>query len=64
MHQIEVISWYILFYFLMFIFEREREREHEHGGAERGGQRIQSQLHADSRKLDVGLEPMNSEIMI
>ena len=40
------------------IYLRERERE-----AERGRQRIQSGLCADSREPDVGLKLMNCEIM-
>ena len=57
--------------------ERETERERERtctylsgGKAERGRQRIQSGLHADSREADAGLELftsltlMTAEIMI
>ena len=48
----------------MFIFEREREGENEWGRSrERGRQRIRSRLCADRREPDVGLEPMNCEIM-
>ena len=56
----------------MFIFEREREREREREnvcvykrrrGRERGGQRIQSGLWADSREPDAGLKLGNHEIM-
>ena len=47
----------------MFIFERERQSMRGEG-AERGGERIQRGLHADSNEPDVGLELMNREIMI
>ena len=53
---------FTFFFFLnvLFIFEKE----HEHGrGTERGRQRIQSGLCAVSGEPDVGLEPMNYEIM-
>ena len=45
----------------MFIFERERAGE---GQRERGRERIPSRLHAVSAEPNVGLEPMNREIMI
>ena len=55
-------------FFLIFIFEREREREIERertrwGWAERGEQRIQSGLYADSSHPSVGLELKNLEIV-
>ena len=46
----------------MFIFDRDRECV-SRGEAERGGQRIWSRLYTDSREPDVGLKPMNHEIM-
>ena len=49
-------------FFWMFIFEREREHELWRG-RERGEQRIQRGLCADSREPDVGLKFMNCEIM-
>ena len=53
----------------MFIYfwEREREREnvgvHVGRGRDRGEQRIQSGLCADSRESDAGLELTSHEIM-
>ena len=44
------------FFNVYLFFER-------HGGAERGGQRIWSELCADSSKSNVGLEFMNYKIM-
>ena len=42
----------------------EREREHKwRRGRQRGGQRIQSRLCADSSEPDVGLKLTNREIM-
>ena len=56
---------YTLIFSLFLIILRERERKNQQGrGRERGGQRIRSGLHVDSREPDVGLEPMNHEIMI
>ena len=59
---------YHCYYFLMFIyFEKERERERkceQRRGRERGEQRIQSGLCADSRGPDAGPEPMTHEILI
>ena len=51
--------------FLKFVyFERERERECKWGkGRERGGQRVQSGLHVDSREPDMGLRFTNHEMM-
>ena len=48
----------------LFIFEREREREQGRGG-ERGRRRteIGSKLQAVSTEADVGLKPMDCEIM-
>ena len=46
----------------MFIFERERVHERE-VGRERGRQRIQSRLCAESGEPDAGLELMSHEIM-
>ena len=46
----------------MFIFEREGEST-SRGGAERGTQRMESGLCADSREPDVGLELTNHEIV-
>ena len=47
--------------------EREREREHAHmqteRGRERGRERIPSRLHTVSTEPNVGLDPMNHEIM-
>ena len=48
----------LLLFFLMFIFERKSR-----GGAERGGQRTQSRICADSREGNAGLELTNHEIM-
>ena len=60
---------------MLFIFEREREREREREnererkrtskeGAERErGERIPSRLHAVSTEPDIGLSPMNHEII-
>ena len=43
---------------------RETQTEHKQGrGRARGGQRIRSGLHADSREPDVELELVNREIM-
>ena len=50
----------------MFIFEREREGERERERAReqgRGKERISSRLHTVSTESNVGLEPMNREIM-
>ena len=52
----------------MFIFERERERQSESGGKgrEREGDtesKAGSRLRAVSTEPNVGLEPMNHEIM-
>ena len=44
----------------LFIFERESVWG---GGAEREEDRIQSRLHTDSRKPDIGLELTDCEIM-
>ena len=54
--------------FILFILsgrerERERESKHEGGGVERGKERIPSRLHTFSTESEVGLEPMNREIM-
>ena len=53
--------------FLMFIFERDRERlSASEGGAGREGDtesEAGSRLRAVSTESDVGLEPMNCEIM-
>ena len=46
--------------FYLFIFERGSVSG---GGAERGGQRVQSGFRVDSTEPDVGLEPVNREIM-
>ena len=44
--------------------EREREREYEIGrGRKRGGERIPSRLHIVSMEPNMGLDPMNPEIM-
>ena len=45
-------------FFLMFLFLRERERR----SRERGGERIQSKLCANSREPNTGLELMNHEV--
>ena len=49
----------------MFIFEKESAlgRGVWGGRAEKRGQRIQSELSADSSEPDAGLELTNSEIM-
>ena len=55
---------YRFFLGLFIYFEREKERELEQGrGRERGRQRIPSRLHMVSAEPNVGLKPMNSEIM-
>ena len=49
-----------------YYFERERESTHASGGGaerERGRERIPSRLRAVSREPDVGLDPVNCEIM-
>ena len=45
----------------MFIFEREQHKQRR--VRERGGQRIWSELHADSREPSAGLELTNCEIL-
>ena len=51
---------FINFFFNVYLFLRERERERtSETGAGRGGQRIQSELRADSSESDVGLELAN-----
>ena len=48
----------------LFIFEREREQVHEQGrGRERWGERIPSRLCTVSSEPDMGLEPVNCDIM-
>ena len=55
---------YFFNFFNVYLFLRERERESTSGGGtERGGQRIQSELCADSNEPDVGLKLMNCETM-
>ena len=56
------------FFFKVIYFERGRGREKasaSRGGAEREGERekIPSRLRAVSAEPDMGLEPMNREIM-
>ena len=54
-----------MFFKLIYLVLTEREREREstsRGGAERSD-RIPSRLHAIRAEPDVGLEPMNYEIM-
>ena len=46
--------------FLFIYFERERDSR---GGAEREEERIPSSLRAVSAEPNVGLEPLNHEIM-
>ena len=60
------VGWvrgYILaFYVYLFLRERERERASmSTGGGDRGGQRIQSGPHCDSREPDAGLKLMVCE---
>ena len=52
-----------LMFILFILSERERESKHEGGGVERGKERIPSRLHTFSTESEVGLEPMNCEIM-
>ena len=64
-----VVSWDWVpkncnFYLFLNVNFWERERACALGmGRERGGQRIQSGLHAESRELNVGFERTNVEIM-
>ena len=51
-----------IIYMFLFIFERESVCE-QGRGRERGRQRIQSRLCADSNEPDVGLRLTNREIM-
>ena len=51
-----------IIYMFLFIFERECVCE-QGRGRERGRQRIQSRLCADSNEPDVGLRLTNREIM-
>ena len=57
-----------MFYIFLREREREREREHRQGRSrerEREGEtdRITSRVHAVSAESDMGLSPMNCEIM-
>ena len=54
---------YGFFFNVYFIFERAKA-ERGGRGRERGNQRIQSGLCADSREPDVGLKVNNPEIVI
>ena len=49
----------VLFFHVLNLFLREHKRQ----GATRGGQRIRSELCADSSEPDVDLELMNHKIM-
>ena len=51
------------FFKCLFIFEREIDRVEGQRGRERGRQRMQSRLCADSREPDAGLELTNPEIV-
>ena len=63
-------SFFLPFFFNVYLFLRERERERETevsgGGAEREGDtesEAGSRLHAVSTDPDTGLEPTNCEIV-
>ena len=52
------------FFFNVYLFLRERKGSPSGAGAERrGGQMIPSRLCPDNKEPDVGLQPMNHEIM-
>ena len=55
--------WNFLEIFLNFYLLLTESTHVSGKGAERGGQRIRSSLHAVSAKPRVGLEPINHEIM-
>ena len=68
-------QFYVYFLSLLIYFEREREREREREsvhekheeqrevGRKRDRGRIPNRLHAVSTEPDVGLKPLNREIM-